>query len=450
MYEDNHILTIEESQKYHLPDGKMYVIKFLFNDKWNQAVDPRPFKVKTTLIKKLANDSIGMPYVVNPNNTTTHLRGSHEGRGDTAQGLLEIQAKYAIGLIKVPIITSTNNVYGIVEVWKEYEKMVSDGLLPKETSPTLFVIKEDSDGIDDAQFLNINGVDKGGYPDILAGTHGMCKGGIKECMTELAPLGAAGKLIEARKDGLFLNTLKSLKGSMSAQIPDPALAAASPTEEKTEITLEVIAQKIDEVKAVEEKIVENVETNNSVLKEVATVTKGVDETQVVEKIGDEAAAESSSDSNPAIPTPAIIGAAGLQKMVIPKELRSNEFVKALIEKSKSDELRLGTLEKGIQEEANRKLVDARKAQATSIVDKMIAFKQISLDDKNTKIAEYMALKGEDGKLKDLELLDNYLKSTIPLDGEPEVIGASGSTIPTFHGDRVASKITNTQAMGIDL
>jgi len=438
MYEDNHILTKQESEKYHLPDGNMYVIKFLFNDKWNQAVDPRPFRVKTTLIKKLAEDSIGMPYVVNPNNTTTHLRGSHEGREDTAQGLLEIQAKYAIGLIKVPLITSTNNVYGIVEVWKEYEKMVLDGLLPKETSPTLFVIKEDGDGIEDAQFLNINGVDKGGYPDVLAGTHGMCKGGIKQCMLELAPIGAAGKLIEARKDGLFLNTLQSLKGAMSAEIADPA---ATP-----DVTLSDIAAKIDTVQVTAEKVVKNVENNNVVLKEVATKTEGVDETKVVEKID-----ESPMETPAATPEMPIIGAAGLQKLVIPRELKNNEFVKALIEKSKSDELRLGTLEKGIQDEANRKLVEARKAQATSIVEKMIAFKQVSLDDKNTKIAEYMALKSEDGKLKDLELLDNYLKSTIPSEQsiESEILGASGSQFQNFHGDHAESKLTNAQVMGIE-
>ena len=439
MYEDNHILTKDELEKYQksgysLTDGKMYVIKFLFNDKWNEAVDPRPFRVKTSLVKKLAQDSIGMPYVVNPNNTRSHLRGSHEGKPDTAQGLLEIQAKYAIGLIKAPLITSTNNVYGIVEVWKEYEKMVLDGLLPKATSPTLFVIKEDSDGIEDAQFLNINGVDKGGYPDILSGTHGMCKGGIKECMLELAPIGASGHLVEARKNALFINTLKSLQKPMSAQIDVPE--TASP-----DVTLSDIAAKIDTVQVTAEKVVKNVENNNIVLKEVATVTQGVDETKVVEKIDD---APADTSATPDIP---IIGAAGNQKLVIPKELRSNEFVQALVNKQRSDEERLQSLEKSIQEENNRKIENARKAQATSIVEKMIAFKQVTVEDRNSKIAEYVALKGADGKLKDLEVLDNYLKSTIPLEGEPEVFGASGSTMPTFHGDHVTSKISNAQAMG---
>lgn len=416
MYEDNHILTKDELSQYQkigydLSNDKLYIIKFLFNDKWNEAVDPRPFRVKTSLIRKLAKDSVGMPYVVNPNNTVTHLRGSDEGQPNTAKGLLEIQAKYSIGLIKVPLVSATNNVYGIIEVWKEYEKMVLENKLPVATSPTLFVIKEDSDGIEEAQFLNINGVDKGGYPDVLSGTHGTCKGGIKECMTELSVLGASGYLMQSRADPLFLNTLQSLKRAMSAQ--DEQLS------QTPVLSLETVAKDVEALKA-------DILAIKQMLESMAN--KGSDEQA----------------------TP--IGAAGelKQKLVIPKELKDNEFVKTLLNEKKSSEDRLAQVERQMLEEKERKILENRKAHATSIVEKMILFKQVKLEDKTAKIDEFMNLKSEDGKLKDLEVLDNYLKSTIPTESQDEILGASGySNSYTFSGDHVESQISNAQAMGYD-
>jgi hypothetical protein len=438
MIHENQRLTSDEimeySKEYDLdPSGKKcYIYKFLFNDRWNNAQDPRPFRVKPSLIEKLAKDSIGMPYVVNPKNTQRHLRGKNNP--DSAKELLEIQAEYSIGVIRVPVIKPSNNVYGIIEVWPEYEDEIEN--LPVFTSSTLAPIKEDADGIDDAIFINLNAVDTPGYPEMLSKMHGVCKNGIKECVAELSVLGAAGSLKTSRNNPqIFLNNLNSLKLNMSST--EGSTPPAEPT-------LAEIASKIDGVQVTADKVVKNVENNNVVLKEVATVTEGVDETKVIEKIdGTSAPADPPAD-------PPIVGASGAksQTLTIPKELKNNPFVQELTGKLKEYEKDLQAIKNEAQSRKEQEKLAMRTAQATSIVTKQILLKQVKAEDKDKEIKKYVELKNEDGEFENLAILDNYLKSAIPSE-DPEVVGASGYSFPGIGSDKTPETVSNAEAMGFE-
>ena len=411
MFKENHILSADEITQYqkegkNLDLKKMYVIKFLFNDKWNEAADPRPFRIKTSLINKLALDSIEMPYVVNPNNKDMHLRGPDDNKPDTARGLLEIQAKYSIGLIKVPIITPTNNVYGIIEVWPQYEKLVESGELPPFTSPTIFPTKEDHDGIEEGQFLNVNAVGFPGYTEILAGTHGICKNGIKQCMSELAPLAAAGSLKQKRENSqTFLNSLSSLKGNMSA---DPNQTP----------TLENLSQEVGAIKT-------EIVNINTKLESIAS------------KVGAD---------KPANPEGMPMGAAGEQALKLSKELKENPAVKEMLENTQKMQKELEEIKKLNKEREDKITADKRKSQATSIVEKQILLKQVKPEDKEKEIKKYIELKAEDGNLKDLEVLDNYLKGTVSAEPTDDALGASGFDAPELHGDQTI-EISNSEVLG---
>lgn len=462
MFEENHILTASEladyqKQGYELDEHKMYIIKFLFNDKWNNAAswkDPtiaEPFRIKTELVERLAKDAVGMPYVVNPKITNRHLKGSDEGLQDTPEDLLKIQALHSYGIIKVPIINPNKNVYGIIEIFKDYEGEVENGNIPPFVSPSILPLKSDEDGISDAQFINLNGVDIAGYTELLAGTHGVCKNGIKECVTELAVLGASGKLKSARDNTkTFLNNLSSLKQIMSStegSTPPPTEPENKPEPTMADVVkaVEEVSTKVDEVKEVEEKVVENVETNNVVLKEVATVTEGVDETKVKEKI-DEASAPPADEP----PTePAIVGASGKQALTIPKELRDNPFVQKLVADVRDSKKTLAEIQKEAQARKDAELLSARTAQATSIVERLIASEEISADKRASEIKKYVELKNEDGSLVDISTLDNYLKSKIEIVDEPAMIGASGYGGLGLRSDPSEAKMSNAEAMGID-
>ena len=412
MFEENHKLTAEEIQDYNkqgysLDEKKTYIIKFLFNDKWNNAADPRPFRIKTSLVEKLAKDSIDMPYVAKPTDNSKHIRGTDEGKPDTAQSILEIQAKYSIGMIKVPIIKPNNNVYGIIEIWPEWVDHLDE--LPNFTSPTVLPLKEDEDGIEDAQFLNINAVDSPGYPEALSGIHGVCKNGIKECIAELAPLGAAGQLKTARANhSTFLNNLHSLKRNMDGEPPKDNSASAP--------TLESVVADVEAVKTDVASIKSEVMSQKTILEDIASKLN---------------ADTSSTDTPP-------MGAAGQkQDFVIPKELKDNAFVKELVGKVKESQKTVQEIQKDIQAEKERKAQALRVSQATSIVEKLILLKRIEEDKKDAEIKKYADLKNEDGSLKDLEILDNFLKSTISSESETP-LGAAGYTIPGIGSDKTTT------------
>ena len=423
---ENHVLSKIEIQNlnkqgHNLSEDKLHIIKFLFNDKWNNAADPRPFRIKPSLVKTLAQDAIDMPYVYHPYDNTKHLRGTTEGKKDTAENLLEIQAKYSIGLIKVPLVTSTNNVYGIIEIWPEFEDDVNNNRLPEFTSITIFPIKEDADGIEEAQFLNINAVSSPGYPEILSGVHGVCKGGIKKCMAELAPLAASGILKDSRADQKSFSILKSKIGiSMSA---DQGKATPS---------VETLAKEQEQIKS-------ELTSNNQRLSSMETKVDAI-----AAKIG-----AGSDDKNKDMPKPPV-GAAGAAKLEIPKELEGNEFVKNLYASNLDNSKKIKSMEDDNAAKEAKRLENLRNSQATSIVSKQILLKQVKAEDKDKEIKKLIEFKNEDGTLKDLEMLDNYLKAMVPGESSSPIGAGGSSDFPEFSGDHDSTpQISNSEIMRLD-
>lgn len=422
--QENHILSKDEvaefKQKgFDLDENQMHIIRFGFNDKWNNAADPRPFRVKTEHIETLAKDAVGMPYIVNPNGNKMHIRGTTEGKKDTALDLLSIQAKYAIGTIKAPLITEKKNVYFIIGIWPEYEKLITEKRIPEFTSITLQPIAEDAEGISEAAFLNINGVETPGYDKILAGTLGVCKGGIKKCMDELAPLAAAGKLNATRENAESFSILQGKIGvSMSAD------------QSKATPSLETVVKDVEGLKSEVSAIRSDVGAIRSTVEAFAKNT-GADDKKPVGAAGDEKPKD------------------GTGQIVIPKELENNEFVKSLADQVKESSKSLEQIKLEREAEKKKQAEQTRQNQAKSIVSYLIKTGKVKKEDEEKEIKKYFELKDESGNLKDLEVLDNFLKSQAPAKSEDDsdVLGAAGDEFPEIHGDRnFKPTITNAEAL----
>lgn len=363
MFTDTKLLTSENitelnSEGKSLDIKKNYAIKFLFNDKWNEAADPRPFRIKTELIKKLADDAIGMPWIVAPYGEARHIRGQH----DTAESLLEMQRKYTIGEIIDTIISKQNNVYGIIEIWPQFVGAVENDLIPVFVSPTILPISEDSDGISDAQFLNIQSVPTPGYPRALAGVTGLCKGGIKQCMEELRPIGAAGKL-----DVSFSNTDQLTSVQMS-----------STDNSNKGPTLEGVAADVSTLK-------ETVTGLANVVTNLASEIKPILENM------------KATDKAP-------VGASGSKQEL--------EQLKTELEQLKTD----------YTADKQRHTLEKRHAQAKIIVESLLKLKlkDVTLENKDKKIKEYVEMKDETGNTIDLSILVDTLSAQAK-----EIVGASG-------------------------
>jgi hypothetical protein len=195
---------------------------------------------------------------------------------------------------------------------------------------------------------------------------------------------------------------------------------------------------------VSEKVVKNVENNNTVLKEVATKTEGVDETKVVEKVDESTA---SPDTPPTPDTP--VGASGSQKtLTIPKDLKDHPWAKEIFIHVKETQKTLEEIKKDAEARKNAEKLAQRRAQAQSIVEREILFQNVKEDDKEKEITKYINLKKEDGTLIDLDILDNYLKSRVPV-VEESPIGASGATYPGLRSDPTERLPSNAEIMGYE-
>ena len=464
-------LTVDEIKNlnkdgYKLDESKTYVIRFGFNDKLNEAADPAPFQVDTSILDKMANDMIGMPWIVVPKKM--HLRGSDEGLKDNAKSLLEIQNKYSVGEIAAYIKSDANNVWPIIEIWPEWVDAVEQRTIPNLVSPTFNVIKQNGSRILDAEFLNLQSVGSSGYPAQLTQIQGVCKNGIKECMDELRVYAASGKLGEARKNPeLFSNTLSRVVGAMSdaanaipptengavtdAAIKSPEAKAivAKIEEVKTEIVkveeevtavkeeVTAVKEEVTEVKQMETKIIEAVE-------EVAVQAEGVDETQIKKTLEE---AVNPPSTTPPVNGIAPIGAAKGQELELPKELANHPYLKQLQKTVKTSQAELETIKRERADE--KKAIDdrRRKSEAESIVSILIEQNKIKTEDKVKKVQEYLELKDEKGELKDLGLVEATLKSLYTNDKKVsesgKVEGAYGneSTIPDFSTEDEPEKPT---------
>ena len=52
------ILSTGDKQDLNLDAGKTYALRFLYNDKLNQATDPKPFRINESFTDILANSRI--------------------------------------------------------------------------------------------------------------------------------------------------------------------------------------------------------------------------------------------------------------------------------------------------------------------------------------------------------------------------------------------------------
>lgn len=436
---DGHHILSDQERKLYGPDleaEKLYVLKFLFNDQWNNAGDPRPYRIKPELLEKLANDAIGKPWVVPQYGEALHIRAPE----DTAASLLEYQAKFSVGEIRKTITNpQTHNVYGIIEVWPEFEGAVNNDLIPPFVSPTVYNHKEDSDGLIEAEFLNIQSVPSPGYPPHLAGISGICKGGINQCILELKTLGSAKMIQKTRNDPkLFSNMLKNILGAMSDPT-ETGTTGTKPDGAKPDTTdnKDVIA-KIDEVKTVVEEVKKEVtEVKEMEVKiieavaEVATEAEGVDEAKIKEILPD-VPTTTGTTPEPKPDTSTL----GASKNTSPQVLE-------LMKKSKEMQTKFDTLQSKYDKESAARAAKTRLDQATRITENMIKMKQVEEAKKDDTIKFYNELKGEDGNLKDLSLLADVLPKTTE-----KVLGAAGNSEYSMLSDDSlgASEITDDQIL----
>lgn len=411
-----HVMSSAEVEKHNkenpdspLDKSKTHAIKFLFNDKLNEAADPTPFQIDESLLDKLEKNSIGMPWIVPKYGKDMHIRGTDHGLPDTAEGLLKIQAEYAIGTIKATHRTEGRNVYGIIEVYPEFVAAVEKDLIPPLVSPTLNVIKKEGPKIMDAEFLNLQSVPTSGYPAILTQIKGVCQGGIRKCMEELAPLAAAGKLKASRDNPeKFSNIITRVMGAMSEN-PD----AKAPSGEEQGKALEELQTKISTL----EKNVEMGEAKIAdAIDKVATAAEGVDENEIKELTSEIKKMDPASPEGEPAPAGAAAKKTTAQTTEIPKELLNHPEFKKL----QSDFTELKKLSDKRESEVE---AEKRKILATKIVESKLKLKQIKLEDKDAKIEEYVNMK--DGEnFVDLSRIATELESAAST-----ISGAYGGFIP---------------------
>ena len=436
-YKD-HTLKPEEiiqlnKEGYNLDESKdsLYIIRFLWNNKLNKAYTPGPFRVVPELNDKLVKDAIDMPYIVGPD-PEEHLEGEDAGQPNTAQGLLKIQADFAIGDIKKVLKSDTDNFYGIIKIYPDYHEDVMNNRIPMLVSPTFEPIKWNHSDLIDANFLNLNAVNSGGYPVALTSIIGACKNGIKQCMAELSVYAAAGNLKASREQqesfsSTILKNMKPMEHEEVVQIVKeitPEIAKEVIPEVTKELE-ETVVKPLEELTAKVDKIVEMGEANAEVLKEVATKTEGVDENKVATKEGGET--DTTKDTPIGTP-PNIATASGTEKLL----LKQNEDTATKLKKLEVDLVDY----KKDKEASNKKL---KEAHVESIIKMKSRTKEFTEDEKTKLTAEYMK--------KDvdvLETIDNELKAAIPEGTNGLAMSYGPEGFPDMTSDRVLENVPKTR------
>jgi len=402
----NHTLDSKEitdlnNNGHDLDESKesLYIIRFLWNNKLNKAYVPHPFRVVPELNEHLVKDAIDMPYVVGPD-PNEHLEGEDEGLPNTAESLLKIQADYTIGPIKKVLRTVTDNFYGIIKVFPGYHDDVLNGKLPPLGSPTFEPIEFKGQDLIKANFLNLNAVNSGGYPVALTKIVGVCKNGIKQCMSELSVYAAAGSLREERTKESFSSTiLKNIKSMSNEEGATPDVATIAKDLDATKQEVLALGQRFS-----------GMETT---VKAIAT------------KIGVETkdGGKESPDGPPAEakgPETLQLGKVDISKHPAFVEL-SDKFndVKKLSDKR----------EKQIAaDEAKHRLKIAE-----SIVDLTNKGKKLSDAERETQIKQWVEKKDADDNLENIELVESTLKATLPKEEPKDEIASASGPLGTFPG-----------------
>lgn len=371
------------------PDGNhMYILRFGWNNDWNKATDPAPFRIKPHLNEKLRKDAMGMPYVVPPYGEKMHLRKDKDApeprtAEEELRQILDVQTKYAIGEIQGSLEYPSGNVWLIIDVWPEFQAGVERGYYPTLVSPTFnFLDAEQTpkgSDVNDAQFINLQTVPNSGYHPKYTQIQPMCKNGIKECMAEMKIHGAAG-------------TIKSSNFSQKSfsSIINEAIGAMS-SEEGSAPQLETVAKDV-----------------NALKEGFGMLTEKVN--MIAEKVG----VDSSNNDPAGTPPGGVAGASGtVTKQDYEKLLKEREADKAEL-KGIKDDFKQYKLDKEI---AEKKL---REAHVASIIERKARLSKLS-DDQKTELKEEYMKKSMDV----LETLDNELKAAIPEFGKSDDLEKAG-------------------------
>lgn len=387
-----------DDDKTATPAKRMYVLKFLYNLDYNIATNPLPFKVDDAYADTFAKKAIGTHWIVPPKfmNTGTHLNGTHEGKEDTMEDLLEIQRKYSIGVNVVTFKNeNTNNYYGVYSVFPEHQSRIEKKEFPISTSFTVGNPVFTKEGVMKAgEFLNIQTVKNPSYPPRLVNIQPVCGRDLQTCVTELRTAGAASV-------GLALNTIsQGVKAMEEAEL-------IAKVDESVKAAVEPLTEKVD-------KVVEMEKANADILKEVAAKTEGVDETKVITD-GD---AKEPEVKAAVPPMPDTAGAAVQQVL---KELQNVK------ETAKTREQELEELKafKTAQEKKDKEAADKLRLEAA----KKLAAHKISIGKADKKDFEkltksYVALKDDKDNLVNLDLMIDLIGDSVPTgQTSPETAGA---------------------------
>ncbi len=396
-------LNLDES-----PDS-LYIIRFLWNNHLNKAYQPHPFRVMPELNDHLVKDAIGMPYIIGPD-PNEHLEGEDKGLPNTAESLLKIQADYSIGDIKKVLKSETDNFYGIIKVYPGYHEYVLNEKEPPLVSPTFDGKVYQGQDLTKADFLNLSGVNSGGYPVALTNVKGVCKNGIKQCMSELSVYAAAGSLKESRKNNeSFSSTiLKNIKGMSN--------------EGDATSSLENVAKDLD---ATKQEVVSLSQSFNGLVTKVDAIAT---------KVG--------VDTKGAVPPAQAKGPETLQQEKV--DISNHpDFLKLKGDFSEMKKLS-DKREKQISEEQAKIRVD----KAASIVEMINKGKKLTDEEKETQVKQWVEKQDVDGNLENLDLIESTLKVAVPKSNSEiaAATGPEGFTIPGLNADEEYEPPKNSSIM----
>lgn len=439
------ILTDKEKKERHLPQDKMHVLRFLFNNKMNKATDPEPFAVHTDLLDKLREDSIGMPWIVPEYGVNMHIRGKYDNPEDEVQSLLDLQKEFTVGEIVDTIRYSSDNVWGIIDVFPKFQASVERGYFPQLVSPTLNIIEKDSESgvVLDAQFINLQSVPKSGYPTHLTQVQGICKADMIECMPELRLQGAAGHTSSTN-----IVSVSKGKSGTSKSMSETETSESTETTETTEGEATEMPKVEELVKAVEELQAKAVATDEKlvaveeVIVEVAVEAEGVDEAKIEEMLPDtgEGAGEEGEEtleeeviegaSKKSKKLRRIGGASGNRQAVI--------LQKQIDELNKKDAIQSRTL-RTYERESKEAKNALKKQHAESIVERKTRDSDPTVAEKAIMIKEW-----SEKSLEILETVDNELKAAFPESTKESTIhGSYGKYVPDLTVKNTSSHPKNS-------
>ena len=405
---------------HKLDSEKTHIARFMFNDKINQAVNPRPFKVPTEHIDDYRQDAIGMPFIVIPK-AKNHLfvdQRDNESTQDIVLRQMELQKDFAVGTIRSTFKTPANNVFGIIEIFPDYVKDIDK--FPAHVSPSFAVGDyrpipgEGAEEIHDAKFVNLQGVPNGGYESRLTGIKGTCRGSFTKCSRELALVGAAGKTKDARSNGnLSLNTINQYRSDMSEQTTtgDNAGGDAGTDASMIKSGFDKINQRLD-----------------------ATDKQLVGLAGIVKQLGEKTGVDVSmiGGGEPPAKDAGMTGAAGNKDGDKGDAGKDTNMSQQLTDQDK----KIKALEKQLKTKDDEAYAAKRQSQAKNIVNAKLKLGMIKKEDAEKTVTELVELKDGD-VIVDLSLTEKTLGQQVELlEGSSQTAEAAtqqAATAPKMFG-----------------